>query len=241
MLKDYDAALVQTHEHAVIARSHGVRAAVLPHPHGDHRFIRPRPQLNQQLKGVGFIFGDGKNMLAKDVQRIICRACVRMNLTLYLIHSPSSGVLQSPRILKCDASRFSNVTFDGSVDLTASSSGAAPATRHAFTRGGAHAEGPVSSRTLCPEYIHSRKLEVWSSTCPHRRTTNGDAAADRVAGKSHFISDSDAKLKSMPPLRDATGQHRFFDSEATRKVLCLTALGIRNLTHLHVLSFLGRD
>lgn len=171
-LREYDATIVQTEEHAAIARSHGVRAAVLPHPHGDHRYERPRPQLNRRLKGVGFVYGDARNMLPIHAQQMICRACLRANLTLYLIYSPSNGMLQPPRAFRCEQHGRSLVK-----------------------------EG-LSMQTPCANH-----LEQWDSECPKPAARRDDDTARTSV------------LKQLPPLRDWTGQHRFYHSNATRKVL----------------------
>ncbi|KAL1520066.1 hypothetical protein AB1Y20_023541 [Prymnesium parvum] len=208
-LREYDAALVQTHEHAAFARGRGVRAAVLPHPHGDHRYVRPRPALNWQLKGVGFIFGDPKNMLSREVQRMFCHACVRANATLYLIHSPSNGVLQPPRAVRCEQWLLKSEA--NSSRLAPPEAMALDGRAHAGAR---HPAAPPRQRAC------GGRQEHWSAACPSRRQGSSDL------GEASPAAAGARAVDSLPPLRDLTGQHRFFSSEASRKVQQLVDVGI---------------
>ena len=98
----YDALLVQTAAHQRWLAGKGVRSAVLPHPHGDHRRVRHAHPLRARLRGVGLVYGDPKNLPLRHELVAICRACAAVNATFYLVYSPSSSTLKAPQPYHCE-------------------------------------------------------------------------------------------------------------------------------------------
>ena len=129
-------------------------------------------------------------MLNRAVQDYICRACSRANASLYLIYSPSSGVLHAPKPFNCQSLLNENEQRRRAKGLGE----------------------PPSSQTHCSR---SRMGGNWSCGRRHH--------AEMAAG-----SGSAAEVMVLPKLRDWTGQHRFFNSDATHKVQLSLARSLPN-------------
>ena len=87
-----DAVIVQTEAHAAMLASWGHLAVVLPHPHGNLGEWGVAGEVRPQLRGVGFVAADQRNMPTREDMNIILRACCRANVTLYHVSSRTSGL-----------------------------------------------------------------------------------------------------------------------------------------------------
>lgn len=88
-VKGADAFLVQTREHASWLAKRGLRAVVMPHPHGNvNGWGVDRGFPHRPLRGVGFVVDDLEKNLpeARDLNWIRS-ACCRANATLYVVHT----------------------------------------------------------------------------------------------------------------------------------------------------------
>ena len=141
----------------------------------------------------------------------------------------SNGVLQPPKILRCERQRqrpgFNESLLSYGELASPGADGAE--TARVLARPTAHAHGEAA-HPACLGPAATSKLERWQAACPARKHAHGDTAgggasdASIVAaldepGWARGTGPSGARLAGSPPLRDATGQHRFFASEATKK------------------------
>ena len=88
-----DGVIVQTEAHAALLEGWGRLAVVLPHPHGNLGLWGVTNQVRQDVRGIGFVAQDQRNMPTREDMRLILRACCRSNVTLYLVSSRSNGLV----------------------------------------------------------------------------------------------------------------------------------------------------
>jgi hypothetical protein len=91
-----DAIIVQTEAHAAMLASWQRLAVVLPHPHGNLGAWGIADSVRPQIRGVGFVVQDAKNMPTRADMNTIVAACCRANVTLYLVSSRADGMVIKP-------------------------------------------------------------------------------------------------------------------------------------------------
>lgn len=96
-----DAIVVQTSAHAAMVASLGRLAVVLPHPHGNLGSWGVANEVRHRVRNLGFVSADARNMPTGEDMRLFRRACCRMNVTLYMLSSKSSGLGMRPVALNC--------------------------------------------------------------------------------------------------------------------------------------------
>lgn len=146
-----DAIIVQTQAHADMVASWGHHAVVLPHPHGNLGSWSMASQVRPQLRGVGFVVSDSKNMPSRDEFRTILRGCCLANTTLYVINSKSDGIHIRPYGKNCSDVAWYQ-WFDPNATRLHVRSRAAPAFPSTFQHPicPVSAAGTVGSRTTAP-------------------------------------------------------------------------------------------
>ena len=150
-----DAFIVQTHAHAAWLHARGKRAYVQPHPHGDHRVVRPKISVRPFMKSAGLVYAHTRNLPSSRVLDMICRACARLNMSFFLIWSQPQKFRMSPQ--KCVA-RTKLLPYNDSVVCLSS-----PQTAFA---------APVAHETFVP-YDSTKQWKVYEGP-------NAEAVRERI-------------------------------------------------------------
>ena len=104
--------VVQTHAHAAWLRARGKRAYVQPHPHGDHRVVRPTVNVRPSLQSAGLVYADTKNLPPSRVLEMLCQACAYLNMSFHLIWSQPQKFRMSLR--RCVVARKESLPYENS-------------------------------------------------------------------------------------------------------------------------------